>query len=107
MVSLLTTDKFSISLATVPAGSQIDGPPTYPVDVANVVVIVPSSDGLSASVVGHTAGTCTITPSALANGVVVTGPPVQVTVSLPVPPPPPPPVFATSLDVTVGAVVPQ
>ena len=100
MVSMDTTQKFSITLATIPAGSQIDGPPSYHVDTPGIVTITASADGLSASVAGVAAGTCTITPSALANAKPITGSPVQVTVKVPV-------VFATALEVTVGPVVPQ
>jgi hypothetical protein len=94
-VSLTTAQHFPVNV--VPNGA-VDSPPTYPVDTPGVVNVVVAHDGLSAVVFGVTAGTCTITPQVLAGGKTVVGAPIQVTVTVPV-------VFATHLDVTVGAVV--
>jgi hypothetical protein len=103
MVTMNVGDNFTYTLAAVPTGSVIDGPPTAPVDNPGIVNITPSADGLTVNVVGAAPGTCTITPTALANGITITGTPIQVTVNAPTPPPP---VFATGLAVTVGPVVP-
>lgn len=104
MVTLDTQSKFTIQVAGVTdsgAPGNIDGPPTYPVDSAGICTILPSSDGLSCEVRGATVGTCTITPTAMADGKVITGPPIDVTVTAP------PPVFATKLVETISQVVPQ
>ena len=105
MVTMQTNQKFSVAVTPVLADGvthgAIDAPPTYPVDVAGVVNVVVAADGLSAVVNGVAVGTCVITPTALANAVVITGAPIQVVVTaVPVP-------FATQLIETVGPVVAQ
>lgn len=104
MVSLDTTQKFSIEVAPVQDDGSpglIDGPPTYEVDNAGVLTLLPSADGLSCECRGNTPGSCTITPTALANWQTITGPPIEVTVTNP------PARFATKLVETIGQVVPQ
>ncbi len=86
MVTLDTTQKFTIQVAPVDAAGNpglIDGPPTYPVDTPGILTVLPSSDGLSCECRGNAVGSCTITPTAAANGVVITGPPIQVTCTPP------------------------
>lgn len=104
MVNLDVTQKFTITVQPVQddgTPGQIDGPPTYPVDSAGILTLIPSSDGMSCECRGNTVGTCTITPTAVANGKTITGPAIDVTVT------PAPVKFATQLVETVSQVVPQ
>ncbi len=104
MVTLDTAQKFTIAVAPVQdsgAPGTIDAPPTYPVDTAGVLTLVPAADGLSCECRGATVGSCTITPTALAKGKTITGPAISVTVTAP------PEAAATKLVETVGQVVPQ
>jgi hypothetical protein len=77
---------------------KIDAPPTYPVDTPGILTLAPAADGLSCQCTGLAPGTCTVTPTVLANGNTITGTPVQFTVS------PAPEGFATQLVVSVGPV---
>jgi hypothetical protein len=101
MVSMTPKDFFTVTVATVPPGSVVDSPPTYPADVPGIVSVVAAADGLSCVVTAAAVGSCVVTPTAVAGGHTVTGAPIQITVS------PPPPVFATSLTVNIGPVQPH
>jgi hypothetical protein len=106
MVNMDFTQKILITVAPVddPGNpANIDGPPTYPVDTAGIVTVLPSADGLSCEVRGITniTGTVTVTPTALANGKTITAPPIVINVSAP------PKAFATRLIETVSDPMPQ
>ena len=103
MVTLDTAKQFSVQVTPVDTNGNpglIDGPPTYAASPTGFVTLVPSADGLTCVVKGTAAGTCTVTPTALAKGVSITGGAIQVVVTIPLQ-------EATKLNEAIGPVVPQ
>lgn len=94
-------DSFTIIETPTPAGSKLDGPPTFNID--NPAILVLSESGDRCGVVAAAAGIANVTVNGTGGGKAITGDNVvQVTVAVAPPPPPPP---ATGMAITVTPVV--
>lgn len=59
----------------------IDGPPLWFVDLAGMVSLTVSADGLTANITGTSVGQVNVTPSATAAGKAIQGAPIAITVN--------------------------
>lgn len=95
-ISMTVGQSFTVSVVAVPAGGELDGPPSYVQSAAGVLSLTPSADGLSCVVKALAPGSDTISVKDVSQGTPIAGDDVVVvTVTAPVVP-------STALHVTVS-----